>query len=77
MRIPNPISGLFTKPNNQDVPPSTTQYANNVRPIDTQNLQLRIGQKPGLAKVNTNQMGDTGQPVVAMCVVAVCENIES
>jgi hypothetical protein len=77
MRIPNPINGVYTKSASLDTPPAYTQYANNVRPVDTQNNQIRIGQRPGLAKVNTNQLGSTGQPIVAICVVAVAENVES
>jgi hypothetical protein len=43
---------------------------NNVRPIDVLERQLRLGQRPGLDKWSTDQIGAAEQPVVAFCVVA-------
>jgi len=50
--------------------PTTSGYMNNVRPVDVLERQLRLGQRPGLDKWSTDQIGDAEQPVVAMCVVA-------
>ena len=39
----------------------------NLRPVDTQEGRVRIGQRPGLAKWgNVTQVGDTEQPIVAI-----------
>jgi hypothetical protein len=50
--------------------PTTSGYMNNVRPVDVLEKQLRIGQRPGLSKWSTTQIGAAEQPVVAMCIVA-------
>lgn len=51
--------------------PMTSGYMNNVRPIDTLERRLRLGQRPGLDKWgNGDQIGAAEQPVVAFCVVA-------
>ncbi len=45
---------------------------NNVRPIDTLERRLRLGQRPGLDKWGAGtQIGAAEQPVVAMVIVAV------
>ena len=51
--------------------PTTSGYMNNVRPVDVLERQLRLGQRPGLAKWGAGtQIGDSEQPVVACVVVA-------
>jgi len=51
--------------------PITSGYMNNVRPIDTLERRLRLGQRPGLDKWGAGtQIGAAEQPVVAMCIVA-------
>ena len=51
--------------------PTTSGYMNNVRPIDTLERRLRLGQRPGLDKWGVGvQIGAAEQPVCAMCVVA-------
>lgn len=51
--------------------PTTSGYMNNVRPIDTLERRLRLGQRPGLDKWgNGDQIGAAEQPVVAMTIVA-------
>ena len=51
--------------------PTTSGYMNNVRPIDTLERRLRLGQRPGLDKWGAGtQIGAAEQPVVAMCIVA-------
>ena len=51
-------------------PPVTSGYMNNVRPVDSLERRLRLGQRPGLDKWSTDQIGDSEQPVVAMTIVA-------
>lgn len=51
--------------------PTTSGYMNNVRPIDSLERRLRLGQRPGLDKWGAGtQVGAAEQPVVAMCVVS-------
>jgi hypothetical protein len=51
--------------------PTTSGYMNNVRPIDTLERRLRLGQRPGLDKWGAGvQIGAAEQPVVAMTIVA-------
>ena len=51
--------------------PTTSGYMNNVRPIDTLERRLRLGQRPGLDKWGAGtQIGAAEQPVVAMVIVA-------
>ncbi len=50
--------------------PTTSGHMNNVRPIDTLERRLRLGQRPGLDKWSNQQIGAAEQPVVAMAVVA-------
>ena len=50
--------------------PTTSGYMNNVRPIDTLERRLRLGQRPGLDKWSDQQIGAAEQPVCAMVIVA-------
>ena len=51
-------------------PQETSEYLNNVRPIDVLEQRMRIGQRPGLAKWGAGTLiGAAEQPVVAMCSV--------
>jgi len=51
--------------------PTTSGYMSNVRPVDSLERRLRLGQRPGLDKWGAGvQIGAAEQPVVAMCIVA-------
>lgn len=50
--------------------PGSSEYMNNVRPVDVSEKRIRIGQRPGLDKWSTDQVGGALQPVVAMCTVS-------
>lgn len=65
-----PIRGISKGLPVDKEPPTTSGYMNNVRPVDVLEKQLRLGQRPGLDKWSTDQIGDSEQPVVAMCIVA-------
>ena len=65
-----PIKGVSKGLPVDKEPPTTSGYMNNVRPVDVLERQLRLGQRPGLDKWSETQIGDSEQPVVAMCVVA-------
>jgi len=50
-------------------PSLTSGHINNVRPRDTLEKRIRIGQRPGLGKWSTDQVGGADNPVVAVCQV--------
>jgi hypothetical protein len=65
-----PIKGLFRGSLMGHAPELTTEHMINARPVDTQGDRVRICQRPGSDKWgNGTQIGDTEQPVVAMCIV--------
>ena len=71
MEILPPIKGLFRGSLTGHAPELTSEYMNNVRPVDVQEKRVRIGQRPGLDKWgNGTQIGAAEQPVVAMCFVS-------
>jgi len=45
---------------------STSPYMNNVRPRDTLENWIRLGQRPGLKKSFAQQIGGAAQPIVWM-----------
>ncbi|KKM61053.1 hypothetical protein LCGC14_1535580 [marine sediment metagenome] len=66
-----PIKGISKGLPVDKEPITTSGYMNNVRPIDTLERRLRLGQRPGLDKWgNGDQIGAAEQPVVAMVIVA-------
>jgi len=66
-----PIKGISKGLPVDKEPPTTSGYMLNVRPIDTLERRLRLGQRPGLDKWGAGtQIGAAEQPVVAMVVVA-------
>ncbi len=70
MEILPPIKGLFRGSLTGHAPELTSEYMNNVRPVDIQEKRVRIGQRPGLDKWgNGTQVGAAEQPIVAMCFV--------
>lgn len=49
--------------------PNTSEYMDNVRAIGLEKRVI-IAQRPGLAMWSTDQVGDSENPVVAICSVA-------
>ncbi|KKK68617.1 hypothetical protein LCGC14_2942250, partial [marine sediment metagenome] len=71
MELLPPIRGLFRGSLTGHAPDLTSEYMNNVRPVDVQEKRVRIGQRPGLDKWgNGTQVGAAEQPIVAMCFVS-------
>jgi hypothetical protein len=71
MEILPPLKGLHRGTLHGHAPELTSEYMNNVRPVDTLENRIRIGQRPGLDKWgNGDLVGAAEQPVVAMCVVS-------
>ncbi len=70
MELLPPIKGLFQGSLTGHAPDLTSEYMNNVRPVDVQENRVRIGQRPGLDKWgNGTQVGAAEQPIVAMTFV--------
>ncbi len=71
MELLPPIRGLFKGSLTGHAPELTSEYMNNVRPVDVQEKRVRIGQRPGLDKWgNGTQVGAAEQPIVALCFVS-------
>lgn len=49
--------------------PNTSEHMNNVRPRDVLENRIRIGQRPGLDKRYSQQIGGREAPIVAMCEI--------
>lgn len=70
MELLPPIKGLFQGSLTGHAPELTSEYMNNVRPVDVQEKRVRIGQRPGLDKWgNGTQVGAAEQPIVAITFV--------
>lgn len=69
-----PIKGVFRGAVVSHSPDLTCPDMNNVRPRDTQEKRIRMGQRPALVKWgNGTQIGDSDNPVVDICVVYAVE----
>ena len=73
MEILPPIKGLFRGSLTGHAPELTSEYMNNVRPVDVQEKRVRIGQRPGLDKWGNGTLigGYIDFPVVALLHVTV------
>jgi len=69
-RLPLPIKGLSKGITVAVTPSEYTTNMNNVRPRDVLEQRVRLGQRPGLAKWSTDQIGDADQPVVFITSVS-------
>jgi len=70
LKITLPIKGLYKGIPIANLPEGYTGDCNNVRPRDVLEGRIRIGQRPGLDKWSTDQVGGADQPIVAMCTVS-------
>ena len=66
-----PIKGLSEGFEVSTSEPMTSGYMNNVRPIDSLERRLRLGQRPGLEKKYAQQIGGIAAPIVAIISVSV------
>ena len=62
--LPLPLKGVnFSYPlDQQDAASSPHMY--NVRPFDTLERRIRLGQRPGMDKAYTQQIGGASSPIV-------------
>ena len=70
-----PIQGFSEGLVVRDTPGVFSGDMNNVRPTDTINRRLRIGQRPGLSKVFTTQIASALSPVVVIGSITVVDYI--
>ncbi len=73
MRIPFPLQGIDKGRATPDQPVLTSFDIKNMRPYDTLDSRLRGGQRPALRKRYSQQIGETDNPILAMCVVTILE----
>ena len=52
---------------------ATTGYINNCRPRDVLESRLRLGQRPGLKKAYSQQIGGVVAPIIAMLSITVLD----
>lgn len=68
-----PIQGFSEGIIVRDTPATLSGDMNNVRPTDTINRRLRIGQRPGLSKAFTSQIASALSPIVAVGSVTIVD----
>ena len=54
-------------------PPLTSHYMNNVRPVDVLENRVRLGQRPGLDKKYSQQIGGIANAVIELLSVTVID----
>jgi hypothetical protein len=64
-----PIFGISRVITVEKEPAKYSGYMRNIRPTDVLENKIRLGQRPGLDKWSSTQIGSSEQPVVAMIVV--------
>lgn len=73
MVIKFPSDGLDKGGVLAEQPANTSPYMKNVRPYDVLNNRLRGGQRPGLDKLYTQQIGGITSPVVEICSITILQ----
>lgn len=73
MKAMFPLQGIDKGRATSEQPIATSPDLNNVRPYDTLGNRARGGQRPGLDKLYSQQIGGHSLPVVAMCSVTVVD----
>ena len=74
MEFQEPYRGIFKGFAVDKIPNEYSPSMNNVRPIDVLERRIRLGQRPGLEKWSTDQIGGSEQPVVALISVSSVKN---
>ena len=73
IRFDLPLKGYSVGIIPADTPRSLSGDMNNVRPQDSIERRLRIGQRPGLSKASATQIATALSPVVAIGSVSVVD----
>ena len=69
-KLPLPIKGINRGITVSVTPSEYSTNMNNVRPRDSLENRIRLGQRPGLTKWSTDQVGGIEQPVVDIISVS-------
>ena len=70
VKLPLPIKGINKGITVAVTPSEFTTSMDNVRPRDVQEQRIRLGQRPGLVKWSSDQVGGSDQPVVDIISVS-------
>jgi hypothetical protein len=70
VNLPLPKKGINKGTASSDILSDYSPKLNNVRVKDVLANRLRLGQRPGLAKWSSTQIGGLENPVVAICSVS-------
>lgn len=65
-----PIHGLHEELSAEHQPPTTSPHLQNVRPMDVEEERVRGGQRPGLTKAYSTQVGGE-HPILLIFAIAV------
>ena len=68
-KLPLPLGGLFKGFNPDTTEAKYSQDMNNVRPVDVLDDRVRLGQRPGLTRWCSQQIGGEARPIVEMGVL--------
>ena len=70
---PLPLKGVsYAAPLDKENP-ANSSYMNNVRPFDVLERRIRIGQRPGLDKLYSQQIGGESSPIVQLLTVTTVD----
>ena len=73
LNVPFPFEGVDKGRACSQQAAATSPDMNNMRVYDTLDNRARGGQRPGLAKAYSEQIGGASYPIVAICSVTVVE----
>jgi len=73
MKLRFPSKGINKGRAACEQPEETSPDMNNVRPYDTLDNRARGGQRPGLDKLYSQQIGGGSGPIVAICSVTIVD----
>lgn len=74
--VPFPLHGIDKGRNIPEQPEHTSPAMNNMRSYDVLGNRMRGGQRPGLAKLYTQQIASLAGPVVAICSITVISQVD-
>lgn len=73
MELLFPLKGLHVGFPTDKQPPSTSPKLQNVRPYDVLDGRARGGQRPGLKKQYSQQIGDAAVPIAVLLSITVVD----
>jgi hypothetical protein len=71
--VPLPLGGFSEGFQPDKQPTATSGYMNNCRPRDVLEKKIRIGQRPGLAKAYSQQIGGAASPIVWLGSITIVD----